>query len=258
LEHIERWAWASSFFILAAAVLFSKLAPERVWPALALVLIGALVAFVPRQAWVQFLGRVESANVGPVGIGLQREAGRAAANSPERDTSEGAKKAEIGEIKNVYDLRLRLEWKLTYVAKHLLNSGPDNATFLTIGSLQFDGYLTETDARTAIGILNTRQEELEAMPGASQERFLEEAGEFVDSVRARIFWGQVKRRLEGRDGGEDIFVGLAQSRGRRDDLLAATPAGSVRVASRRSSSSSPTTRPAAARRAVRGWSSWPG
>ena len=230
MEQFERYAWAAPFFVLAAGVLFLDLAPARVWPAVALVLIGALIAFVPRQAWLGLLERIESASVGPISIALQQEAGKAAADSRERDTTEGSKRDDPGAVKDVFDLRQRLEWKLTYVAKHLLGSGPDKVTFITIGSLRYDGYLTETDARTAIGILNIRQEELEALPKSAQERFLSEAGEFVESVRARIFWGQVKRRLEGRDGGAEAFAGFAPSRGRRDDLLADSPAGIVRVA----------------------------
>ncbi|TMK57041.1 MAG: hypothetical protein E6G51_07560 [Actinobacteria bacterium] len=118
------------------------------------------------------------------------------------------------------------------MAKHLLAPSPGNATFLTVGSLHFDGYLKDVEARTALGILSTRQEELDELSDRARNEFLEQAGRFVDSVRASIFWGQVKKRLLAEDGhpGQKLFIREMPSRGRRDDFLAGRADLPVRVA----------------------------
>jgi hypothetical protein len=223
-------AWAIIFFALAAAVLLNELPPERVWPAAALLLGGVLIVTVPREGWRHFLGSIQKAQLGPVSVDLRREAREAAAHVPAVDTGEGPGAALTGDPETMFDLRIRLEYKLTYAAKHLLAPGQDNATFLTIGSLKLDGYLTPAEARTAIGILATRQRELEDLPPAARKRFLEEAGEFVGGVRASIFWGQVKRRLKGKDGDRgNLLEGEISGSGRRKDLQARSSDELVRV-----------------------------
>jgi hypothetical protein len=227
----RRLLWSAPFFLLALAVVFTGLSSDRAWPVAALLLAGIVIAVVPEDSWKELLGNVENAKFGPVSISLQRDAVKAAANAPEADTAEGPGAKPLDKAESMLELRVRLEWKLAYVAKHLLAEN-GNATFLTVGSLQYDGYLTENEAQTAIGILNTRQEELQELPERAQRLFLSEAGAFVDSVRASVFWGQTKRCLEGKERASDasILVGRLPSKGRRDDLLAGRPDRGIRVA----------------------------
>jgi hypothetical protein len=227
----RQWIWGAPFLVLALVVLLTQLSPDRVWPAVALGLVGVLLIAVPRRTWGQVLARVESASVGPVGINLRQEVGKAAEQAPESDTEEGSSN-EFKRAETMFDLRIRLEYKLAYVAKHLLAPSDGNATFVTVGSLKLDGYLTEAQARTAIGILGTRQEELEALPETAQAKFLSEASEFVDGMRASIFWGQVKRRLRGVESPdhESLFTKEIPGNGNRRDLLVKSTQGPVRVA----------------------------
>jgi hypothetical protein len=230
-EGRKKALWASLFFGLALAVAFSGLAPDRAWSVAIFLFIGIMIVAVPKEVWKEILSRVENAKVGPVSIALQLDAGKAAASAAEPDTSEGLDGAPLETAKDMFDLRKRLEWKLAYIAKHLLAKN-GNATFVTIGSLEYDGYLSEEEARTAIGIFNTREEELRELPKAAQETFLKDAGAFVDSVRASVFWGQAKRRLKGKDRSKDknLLRAKLPSTGRRSDFLAGLPGKEFRVA----------------------------
>ena len=221
---------AALFLVLALVVAADAIAADRAWPVAALLLIAVLIAVVPTATWDDLVKSVKKARFGPVSFDLQRKADRVAALAPDSDAGEGEERT-LGKALNMFDLRTRLEWKLTYVAKHLLAPEPDNPDFLTIGSLKYDGYLTEDEARMAVGILNIRQEELEELPEGARKRFLVDAGKFVDSVRASIFWGLVKRRLKGKEGGDSLFKGAMPTAGaRRDDLGGASTEGQVRVA----------------------------
>ena len=226
-----RLLWSAPFFLLALAVIFTGLDSDRAWPVAALLLAGIVIAVVPEDTWKELLGNVENAKFGPVSISLQRDAVKAAANAPEADTAEGPGAKSLPKAESMLELRMRLEWKLAYIAKHLLAEN-GNATFLTIGSLEYDGYLTQAEARTAIGILSTRQDELQELPERAQQTFLSEAGAFVSSVRASVFWGQTKRCLEGKEraGDASIFIDRLPSKGRRDDLLAGRHDRAIRVA----------------------------
>ena len=213
---------AALFFGLAGTVIFKLLPPERAWPAVALALIGTLIALVPWDTWRALLASIDQATIGPVSVALRQNVEQATANAPPADTGEGLDVMPSGKATSMLDLRLRLEWKLAYVAKNLL-AGPDGSpTFFTIGSLKFDGYLTDSEARTAIGILSTTDERLWSMAHAERGAVLREAEAFVDSVRASIFWGFVKRTLRGEDvpDVDDLWRGDIDGGGKRDDMLA--------------------------------------
>jgi hypothetical protein len=212
---------AIPFFVLAGVIAAKALEVDRAWPVGALLLLGVVVAVVPWEAWRTMLANVEKAQVGPISLDLRHDVERAAAIAPPSDRGEGGDESPDGEAEGIFELRMRLEWKLAYVGKHLL-AVEDKATFLTIGSLRFDGYLTETEARTAIGILSAGEDQVRAMRPSEKDAFLKEAGEFVDSVRASIFWGAVKRRVVGRDHGadSDLYLGDVPGGGRRKDILA--------------------------------------
>lgn len=220
-EMVVRLIAAALFFTLAGVVVAEVLSPERAWPVVVLSLAGAVVVLVPWDVWRALLARVEQAQIGPVSVGLRRDVESAAASAPPSDDSEDGSKKASEKAKSMLELRLRLEWKFAYVAKHLLAeaSGP---TFFTIGSLKYDGYLTESEARTAIGILSTGDERLRAMSPLERDGILIEAETFVKGVRASIFWGMVRRMLRGLDppGGENLWVGDVDGKGRRDDMLA--------------------------------------
>lgn len=209
------------FFGLAGIVVFEVLAPERAWPVVVLSLAGAMVALVPWDVWRALLSRIEQAQIGPVSVGLRRDVQDAAANAPPSDNNEGGGKAPDGKARSMLDLRLRLESKLTYVAKYLLGT-PESPESFTIGSLEFDGYLTKLEARTALGILSAGDERLRALSPEDRDSTLIEAEKFVDGVRASIFWGMVRRMLRGENmpGAPGLWLGDIDGKGRRKDMLA--------------------------------------
>lgn len=227
----ERILWALPFFALAFVVGVQELSSDRAWPIAALLIIGIVVAAVPKTTWKELLSNVENAQFGPIAIAVRRDTARAAEIAPESDKGEGVEGDPGKSARSMLDLKLMLEWKLVFVAKHLLTEN-GAATFLTIGSLKFDGYLTEAEARTAIAILGTREEELNELPRPDRDIYIEEAQKFVDSVRASVFWGQVKRVLEGKEDASDASLWREDlaSAGRRHDLLAGLPSKEFRVA----------------------------
>lgn len=227
-----RLLWSAPFFGLALVIGVFDLSSDRAWPVAALLLAGIVVVAVPKATWKEMLASVENAQFGPIGFGLRREVTKAAKYVPERDKREKKEGKEIEDAKSMFDLRMRLEWKLAYIAKHLL-ADDGNPTFLTIGSLNFDDYLSDAEARTATGILTTREEELQELSAPDREQFLKDGQKFVDGMRASVFWGEVKRRLQGRgEPGSSEFwkEDISGKKGARDDLLAMTKDGEeVRV-----------------------------
>ena len=226
---LRRLPWAAPFILLALFVAFDHLSSEQAWPVAALVLIGVVILIVPTDIWRKLVDRVEKAQFGPISLGLRRDVEDAAEFVPLSDQGEGTREP-TGAAQSIFELRMRLEWKLVYIAKHLLAT--DEATFVTIGSLEFDGYLTKSEARTATGILTTRDEELQALPESERRKFFAEAQRFVDSVRASVFWGQVRRVLQGKedDGAPDLLRKVIPSTSRRRDLLAGVEEREFRVA----------------------------
>ncbi len=113
-------------------------------------------------------------------------------------------------------LRLKLEAKLAYIAKILLRPpDADCPTFVTIGSLNYDGFLTAGEARTASQVLTVRDEELDTLRPRVRREFLANADTAVKNIRASVFFGLVRTMLKGNNWA----VRDLQAGGRRPDLL---------------------------------------
>lgn len=208
------------FIALAVAVIVIGISSDRAWPVAAFLLIGIVILVVPTDAWQKLLSSVEKAQIGPFSLGLRQHVEKAAEIAPPSDKGEGVENEAAKDARDVFELRMQLEWKLAFIAKHLLATG-SGVTFVTIGSLQFDGYLTEAEARTATGIMLARDEELRELPASERRKFISEAQEFLDGLRSSVFWGRVKRELEGADSGApDLMPKQIEGTGGRDDLLA--------------------------------------
>jgi hypothetical protein len=134
-------------------------------------------------------------------------------------------------------LRLKLEAKLTYIAKFLLRPDEcDCATFFTIGSLNFDGFLSDREARTATQVLTMRDEELDTLAPHLRRDFLRDADKVVSNIRASVFFGLVRTTLKKNGWAvEDLRAG----EGRRPDLLAEKGSRCYRVVPRFSIKSDP-------------------
>ncbi len=218
------------FIALALAVIAIGLPSDRAWPVAAFLLIGIIVLVVPVDAWQKFLSSVERAQIGPLSFGLRQHVEKAAKIAPPSDKGEGVADEPTEDAQSVFELRMQLEWKLAFIAKHLL-AGRNGTTFVTIGSLKFDGYLTDSEARTATGIMLARDEELRELPASERRKFISEAQEFLDGLRTSVFWGRIKRELEGKDdeGAPNLLRESVRGTGGRNDLLADYNGVSTRI-----------------------------
>lgn len=93
-------------------------------------------------------------------------------------------------------LRLRLEAKLTYIAKHMLAAEDCCATYVTVGSLRVDGYITDREAETLSQVLTMRDDLLDASPVGQRSEFLRDANNVVKNIRASVFYALVQKMLE--------------------------------------------------------------
>lgn len=196
--------------------------PDRALATAALVVLGLIpvaLYLVPQADLQAALGRIKSVTIGSLGIELSDYAGLAGqAEVSEEDAG------EIGET--LLDLRVGLEMKLAYLAKHVFGPQPDPdagdviPAFITVGSLQHDGYLSKDHARIAYDILTMRSHELRSLTGPERRLFLKGAENFVKGIRSEIFTAQVKKELE--DAHWRVLEASPQMRLRRDLIVQST------------------------------------
>lgn len=208
---------------LAGFVVAGELGTDRAFAALALAAAAFALAALRPNDLRELVGRVSA--LGP----LKFES--AQAKTAEEQTV-GTEADVRGYQGSIVDLRLKLEYKLTYIAKHLLGEVPDDdlvsgrANFVTIGSLELDGLLSLEQARTATYILTWTDQDLVRAAPREAAVFLAAANELVSGVRATVFSNMVRKRLE--KAGWEAAPDDAKKKKRRD--LKATKAGrSVRV-----------------------------
>jgi len=125
----------------AVFVVAGKLEPNHALVALALVAVAVALAALRPNDLRDLVGRLSEA--GPFKFAA-REAKEAAAQNVGTEADEG------GYEDTLVDLRLKLEYKMAYIAKHLLGKVEANgqvsgdANFVNVGSLMFDGLLSPT------------------------------------------------------------------------------------------------------------------
>jgi hypothetical protein len=164
-----------------------------------LVAIVVVVAMLtPAKHIRPFLARVNKVTLGSLGIDLNPS--DIATSGPAEETND----KDPDQADDLFDLKVRLESKLTYLAKHLLttdaSTGRPVATFLTIGSLTHDGYLDRKQATRAYQILGMREFEFRGLPVAEQKEFLTMGTVFTANVRAIVFSAYVVREINRLPG----------------------------------------------------------
>jgi hypothetical protein len=120
-------------------------------------------------------------------------------------------------------LRVKLERKLTWMANHFV--GPDGAVlgFLTPGSLNQDGYLTDEQMRTTMRILDA-QTASDGSASPTLEAFLTDSGRLVANLRATATHQRAHKLLVDTYGSQ--FGTLDEAfwhRERRSDFLVRRP-----------------------------------
>lgn len=189
--------------VVAVFVAIAKLDSTRAAGIAIAVLVGlvfATLSLVSADELSTAFGRLKSIKVGGLGIELEPYAQLNRDKDSAAEDATGTTDASA-HSDSLLDLKIRLEAKLTYLAKHVLCTDPDPnhliPTFLTVGSLSYDGYLTREQAARAYEILGMREQEFRSGTSAEQAIFIAGATEFIDTVRIEVFAGLVTNKLRG-------------------------------------------------------------
>jgi hypothetical protein len=117
---------------------------------------------------------------------------------------------------------------MAYIAKHLLGErAPDptpgdpgrvklQPTYVTIGSLKHDRYLTDNEALVATQVLTLTDDDLKALPADERRTFIANADRIVGGIRASVFRAMVRAKLKSSGWKVDDDTLSASSGGRPD------------------------------------------
>jgi hypothetical protein len=155
-----------------------------------LLVLAALVLAIPVADFRELLENLKSLKFGPEGIAaewFQRARPVAAVETAEQQEKPATDSTSMSQ------LRLLLEAKLAYIAKDLLDEQP---TFVTIGSLNYDGYLDDETANVADGLMTLRDEDLRGLDAQERGRLLRTGDDIVRTIRARTLQGWVRKILD--------------------------------------------------------------
>lgn len=118
-------------------------------------------------------------------------AGSPSAPSPDKDPADDSIPEDL------LALRLKLEAKMSYIARTILASEKCACgVFVTIGSLNHDGFLSDKEARTATQVLTLRDEELDTLAPRLRWDFMRNANTVVGNIRASVFYGLVRESFK--------------------------------------------------------------
>lgn len=149
-----------------------------------LVAIG-LIFFDPRK----LTRGIEEVKLGPVAAKWSATA-QVVADQVVTDEGGAGGAGEALKGTSLIDLRLQLEGKLTYLAKHQLAEA-GNPTFLSIGSLKIDGGLTAEQADLADFVMTHTDADLTLIPEANRREIERDAGRLVANFRATVHYNLV-------------------------------------------------------------------
>jgi hypothetical protein len=211
---------------IARAVVVVLLVVDAVLMAAGPVAVGGGIAAAAVLALVAIMLTINLRNISEVGVtkdGITfkthvEQAQVAAAEAPAEEESPEERDISVtgGELTK---LRLKLEAKLSYIAGNMgLESGN-----VSIGSLNYDGYLTDEEAATADLLLHTSEAEFATAPRHERDKFLKAAETLVHNIRASVLAGMVQNELK-RQGWK-----VERARGGKRDLLARRDGRSARV-----------------------------
>ena len=119
---------------------------------------------------------------------------------------------------SLYDLRIKLEYKLAYLSKHILLNPETRllGTFVNIGSLKYDGLINEQEMRTAYVIMALGSGGTGAGIRNLDSDFLDDANNFVLNFRATVFHALVRQIIRKKD---PSYGTISEGGHKRVDLL---------------------------------------
>jgi hypothetical protein len=195
----------------------------------ALAVAGLSLAALAALALTPALGRslvkrVSKISIGPVALEVFEEAER----TPAAKTAEDLDNAEQ-RVESVLALRLKIERKLTYIAKHVLDEG-GHPTFLTIGSLRYDKLLPKKEADLVNQLMTLRDEDIAELSPAERVKFFTATDKIARSIRASVLHCLVNKILRelGKKGWK---IRKVKRKNARDDFVAEKDGKKYRIAS---------------------------
>src|SRR4051794_20576668 len=212
----------ATLLAIAGFVVAGELDTDRALTGLALIAVAVALGALRPSDVRELVGRIRE--VGP--LKLEARVAETAADQNLGTEAEGDEAA--GYQGSMLDLRIKLEYKLAYIAKSLLGEvrrGTDvsgSANFVTVGSLKYDGFLSLEQARTATSILTWTDDDLSRASPQAAAAFLSDANALVSGIRATVFANLVRKHLESAKW----KVTTADRKKKRRDLIATSPDGS--------------------------------
>lgn len=182
--------------VAAVAHIMNWLTTTQLLVLFAIAVVGIMIWTISPGDLKGFLSRLQKVSVGPLSAEVQSAAASAASVTPNDIDDE----SERDDAKDIFDLRMKLESKFTYLAKHVLASklnGHIIPTYLTVGSLKNDHLLADDEAVTADAILTLRDTEFRQLPYEERKEFLKNSTKFVNTVHTTIFHAYVAQLLKG-------------------------------------------------------------
>ncbi len=208
-------------FAVLLLVLADRVAAGRVSSDTAIAVGGlaaaalAVLLLSPRMA-TSLAQRVSKFSAGPFAFEVFEAAEKKTPADPTEDPE-----SRDASVTSVLDLRLKIERKLTYVAKHVLDDEAGHPTFLTVGSLKYDKLLSAEEADIVNKLMTMRSEDLDGLPAAEKDEFLDAADRIARNIRASVLHGFVWQQLKQLEENGDWKVRkIRRGSGRRADLVA--------------------------------------
>jgi hypothetical protein len=222
-----RVAFALLLLVLADRVAAGRLSSDTA-VAVAGLAAAALVVLVLSPGLARALSRrVSKISLGPVALEVFQAAEKVTPSVPTEDPEDSD-----ALVTSVLALRLKIERKLTYIAKHVLDDKAGHPTFLTIGSLKYDKLLPGEEADVVNRLMTLRDEDLDGLPVAEKDEFLGAADKIARNIRASVLHGLVWQLLQQlkADDGEWAVRKIRRGAGKRADLLAEKGGRKYRIA----------------------------
>jgi hypothetical protein len=155
-----------------------------------------VMALTPYERVENLLKNFKSFQFGSISVEMRDYAARAASGK------EGQNEEDPAHAGTLLELHAELESRLVYLAKHHFGDDTDKKnlrpTFLNVGSLRHDQYLTTEQTQIAYDILGMRQIEFNSMALAERKLFVDGASPFVDTFRVQVFVNEIIKELASR------------------------------------------------------------
>jgi hypothetical protein len=196
IQAVLFWATLGSLLIVAIVALVGAVESPAAGIAVGTLLLVAVTLALGPRGLQNIVQRLHEVSVGKLTVKL----GDTAVSDAHAASAEVANLDEIedGETNTgIVDLRLKLQKKLAYIAKDLLPQVDDRSepTFVTLGSLAEDGYISEAQARTLDRLSILSAEVLQLAPASECEAFVADAQDVVRGLRATVFRAMLDQRL---------------------------------------------------------------